>query len=204
MCGPFVVMQSSANISADSNEKFSEFTRLKNSALLPYHLGRISTYIMLGSIAAYLSSHILALESMKWFAAILLGLSGLLFVSYAISKNKKLFLGFNLKLPEILENKVKPFFKNPRGLNGFALGSILGLIPCGMIIGAIFAVSSTGNVSTAFLAMALFGLGTIPGLFSVSLGSNFLLSKFKFKKAQSVAMFVSGMFLLSTAIGIFY
>ncbi len=208
MCGPFVIMQTNANMAYDSSEKISELARMKNSALLPYHLGRASTYIILASVAAYLSSHILALPQMRWFAAIMLLLSSAIFVSYALSKNKKSIFGFKLQLPRALENKIKPLFKNPRGFNGFILGSVLGLIPCGMIISAIFAVSSTGSVVTAATAMALFSLGTIPGLFSVSYGGNYLISKIKLnqfkEKFQSLVIFVSGIILFDTAIAIIF
>lgn len=205
MCGPFVVMQTNANMCHDQNENFTEFTRLKNSALLPYHMGRITTYMILSMVASYMSAHIMSFESMKWFSAILLGISGMLFITYAISNSKITLPGINkLKIPAYVEDKAKPLFQNPRGIRGYGLGMILGLIPCGMMIAAILAVSSTGNVATAATAMMLFGLGTIPGLFSVSYGSNFLLSKLKLKEVQSFVIFISGAILVTTAYGILF
>lgn len=208
MCGPFVVMQANANMASDTNKNISEFSRLRSSALLPYHLGRSLTYVILASIAAYLSSHILVHPEMKWFAAIMLLVSGIIFINYAFSRNKKGFLGLKFVIPKLLENKIKPLFKTPKGLNGFALGAVLGLIPCGMIISAIFAVSATGDVIKAAIAMSLFGLGTIPGLFTVSYGSNIFLSRLKSKKFkegfQNFIVFIGGAILIETAIKIIF
>jgi len=145
MCGPFVVMQTSANMASDSKNNISELTRLKNSSLLPYHLGRILTYTVNGGVAAYFSSHILAFDGMRWFAALMLGFSGFMFISYALTKNKRSILGFNLTLPKILENKAK-----------------------------------------------------------LSYGSNFVLSKFKFNNFQKLAVFFSGLVLLTVAYRILF
>lgn len=203
MCGPFVVMQASSNMASDNSTKFGEFTRLKNSALLPYHLGRITTYTILAVIAAYLSAHILAFDGMKWFSGIMLAISGFIFLTYSVSGSKKIF-GFNLTIPEAIQKKASSFFQNPKGFNGYVLGFILGLIPCGMIISAIFAVSSTGNVLTAATAMLFFGLGTVPGLFSISYGSNFLFSKVNFKIFNKLAIFISGLVLVTTSVEILF
>jgi hypothetical protein len=202
MCGPFVVMQSSANMSVDQSEKFSEFTRLKNSALLPYHLGRITTYTILAAIAGYMSAQILAYDNMRWLSSMILAISGIIFISYVFWGSKIKSNILKSSISRLVEKYAKPFFSNPRGLNGYFLGVILGFIPCGMIYAAIMAVATTGSVLNSSIAMILFGLGTIPGLFSVSYGSKLLLNKFKIKNFQRVAIFVSGIVLLSTAYGI--
>lgn len=204
MCGPFVTMQASANVQADQGKDFTELTRLKNSALLPYHLGRITTYTALAAITAYLSSHIMASIDMQWLVAFMLATSGVIFITYAIGASLPSLFKVKLKIPSFVERKAKPFFKNPRGLNGYILGLILGLLPCGMVFAAILAASSQGSVAVAIPAMMLFGIGTIPALFSISYGSSFLLSRFKLKNFQKFAIFISGIILITTAYNILY
>lgn len=221
MCGPFVVMQTSENMIADCYSPVNEFTRLKKASLLPYHLGRITTYIILGSVAAYLSAHILAFDNMRWLSTLLLAISGITFITYALASVigvksfnplKSLPFSSNIGVPSFIEDKAKPFFINPRGLNGYVLGFILGFIPCGMIVSVIFSVSALGNVIMAVFAMALFGVGTIFGLIAVAYGSDFFLSnyfltakkKLLFKIVKSSAIFISGLILLITSYNIIY
>lgn len=199
MCGPFVVMQASSNMANDNSSKISEFTRLRNSALLPYHIGRIITYTMIAAIATIMSSQIMAISEMKLITFLMLLSSGIMFLIYALTGNK-----INFKIPSELENIVRPLFKNPRGFNGLVLGLLLGFIPCGMMFAAILAVSSFGDLGKSIPAILLFGLGTIPGLFSVSFGTNVILSKYNIKNFQKIAVFVGGIILITTAYNIYF
>jgi uncharacterized protein len=51
MCGPFVLGQLVARLEATPVARLHEFRRLTGAALAPYHLGRITTYGLLGSMA---------------------------------------------------------------------------------------------------------------------------------------------------------
>jgi sulfite exporter TauE/SafE len=54
------------------------------------------------------------------------------------------------------------------GLQGYRLGVVLGLLPCGFLYAALVAAAATGSALAGALAMASFALGTVPGL--VALG----------------------------------
>jgi sulfite exporter TauE/SafE len=69
-----------------------------------------------------------------------------------------------------LSNLISDLFKDPKGLNGYLLGVMLGFIPCGLLYGA-FALSAT--IKSPFLAafaMMIFGFATIPSLFASAIG----------------------------------
>ena len=52
-----------------------------------------------------------------------------------------------------------------------ALGALNGLLPCGMVYGALSISVSAGNALGGGLAMLLFGLGTVPALLVLGLGA---------------------------------
>ena len=51
MCGPFVLAQVGTRLAAMPLQRATLLTRLSGMALLPYHLGRATTYTALGAVA---------------------------------------------------------------------------------------------------------------------------------------------------------
>ncbi|MCW8916189.1 MAG: sulfite exporter TauE/SafE family protein, partial [Magnetovibrio sp.] len=91
MCGPFVISQVQSRLEIIPVDKMSEFRRLTGGALVPYHLGRATTYMALGGIAALASQQLMKLDTLKWLAAALLALAALFFLGYALQN-----LGLNV------------------------------------------------------------------------------------------------------------
>ncbi len=81
MCGPFVLAQVGARLQNTSLDGFSNFTRLKNLALLPYHLGRITTYSAIGFFSSFIVQNITANKQFKLLSAILLIFAALFFLN---------------------------------------------------------------------------------------------------------------------------
>ena len=79
MCGPFVMAQIGK---MDNTAPASEWQRLKNASLLPYHLGRISTYSLLGGIAAVIGSEVST--SLAPFSGSLLFITASFLILYSI------------------------------------------------------------------------------------------------------------------------
>ena len=57
---------------------------------------------------------------------------------------------------------------------GYPLGLILGFLPCGLIYAALAASAGTGSAFSGAIAMAAFGLGTVPGLVAVGFAGGFV------------------------------
>lgn len=153
----------------------------------------MTTYAFLGIIASILSRQIVGSPVERWVAAILLTLAGIVFIATATPYFKsilKIFRGSLMaKLAGKMSNYSKPLLSNPTGLRGYALGVMLGFIPCGLIFAALMVVATTADPFTAALGMILFTLGTFPSLFAVAIGSNFLFRKWP-EEARTVASFV--------------
>ena len=160
MCGPFVLGQVANRLDHGGAGDISEFGRLQAAALLPYHFGRITTYVSLGAVAAGLSQAVVALTGFNEFLAVMLAIGALLMLAAALGH-----LGIGgVGAPQGLLRFIRPLFANPSGWRGYALGLILGLLPCGMVYGALTLASATGDAVYGALAMAAFGLGTAPML----------------------------------------
>ena len=185
MRGPFVIAQAAARGDGDENDsqgtccktKGFLLKRLADGALLPYHLGRITTYTGLAVIVSGLSNVAFMYSPYKTvMAATLLAIAGLMFMASAIPTLahytpwlKKFQFSF---LSQGLARIARPFFIDPTGWRGYALGLMLGFLPCGLVMAALMAVAAAGSVTGAALAMAAFGLGTVPALFFIGWGSH--------------------------------
>lgn len=206
MCGPIALSQMSMRLMHLPKEKMYERYKISCALSLPYYLGKAFTYVILMLIAMVFSKSIKGLPYIKLGAFLLLIIVALLFIKAGFTKTFQLF-GFDLpykaNLNNLVINKVSKLNLSPYGLQGFLMGLVLGLIPCGIVYASIVTIiSSTNNYFIAILAMFMFGIATIPGLFLVSyLGEHILKTKkFLFSLLYSLMMFANGYLLISYAI----
>lgn len=188
MCGPLVMMQTCRRMERMPIQNTTELTRLQGAALLPYHLGRIVTYMLLGFIAGGVSAWIT--QELRMAFAVLMMAAGLGFMLSLVPVSvypRKWRIGDKIAT-QFLENlrvfKVKHFFENPIGKNGFFLGLFLGFLPCGLIYATLVAAAATGDPLKGAGLMFFFGIATIPALFVVALVGQ--LSVQRFKKMMSL------------------
>ena len=85
--------------------------------------------------------------------------------------------------------------------NRFVTGLVLGLMPCGMVIAAMMAAATANTYAMAGMAMAAFGVGTIPALVVTALGGQKLQQKFpsKIPAIRAGLMIWSGVWLFAVA-----
>jgi hypothetical protein len=171
MCGPFVLAQAAGRLASVPAERFSRLTRLTGALLLPYHLGRASTYAVLGGAGAALAGGIAELPAMGWVRTALLMLAAVLMLGAALEKSGVALprLGAG-RMGRLAARLAQPLLVRPLGAaRGFLLGTALGLLPCGFLYGALAAAISAGDPLVGAAAMAAFALGTAPSLFAVAL-----------------------------------
>jgi len=173
MCGPFVLSQVAGRLEGTPVSKMSEWHRLAGAAVLPYHLGRATTYGLLGGVGALAAGSLIDQAGLHWLSAGLLAFAALFMLSMAIPGLKRLLSG-NTSGPEGWWSRgvgrlAKPLFAKPTGWRGYLLGLLLGFIPCGLLYGALAAASATGSVVAGVFGMLAFAAGTIPALLAVGL-----------------------------------
>lgn len=175
MCGPFVLSQTMARLEAVPAGELREFHRLTGAALIPYHLGRATTYVILGTLAAVFAGQVISLGGLRWLPPVLLAVAALFFVAYALQR-------LPIRLPGRGEGEgwwtrrvdplVRPLFARPVGWRGYLLGVALGFIPCGLLWGAIAAAAASGDALAGAFAMLAFTAGTVPALIVVGLAGH--------------------------------
>jgi sulfite exporter TauE/SafE len=172
MCGPFVLGQVAAD--AGRASVYGEWRRLAGAALAPYHLGRITTYTALGALAGGVTALFAATTSFAWIAALSLvvGAALLLLQAFGLATSGGSSLG------PALARIATPLSASHRPLARYALGVVLGFLPCGLIYGALGVAAGTGSVWRGALAMASFAAGTVPALVAVGWTGHFFRRRF--------------------------
>ena len=134
-----------------------------NSALLgilQYNFGRILTYSIMGLVAGFIGFNLLSFRFLQWFSI----LAGIVLILYAWKhKFRRINLGPNLT--RIHSFTSRTFGRTMKSSSKFKLvyiGLLNGLLPCGLVYLALINAAVPGNVFLGAMAMALFGLGTIP------------------------------------------
>lgn len=181
-----------------------------------YHVGRLISYMLLGVLAASIGASLLApLMTNNAMPRILLGLAlvfaALLMLGLPVLKNiEKLGLGLWQKLAPARQ-KLFPLTTLPKALGA---GLLWGLLPCGLVYGALLMAVSMGtmgghqadtqaNVVSGAMFMLAFGLGTTPMLVATQAVVGVLqsaITKFSLRRASGVLMLVSGLFVAVPAI----
>ncbi len=194
MCGPFVMAQN------------KDVKKLTGALLLPYHLGRITTYCLMAlALATVLNMAFLFLPIRSFVIVPVLMLAGTIFLVAAFPSLARLFpwVGrLNIGVPYKYISQGFENLSRKKGMaNQYLMGMLLGLMPCGMIVSVLLAALSAPTLVGTVLAVMSFGLGTMPALISVSLGGQVLQRKYPiaFKRVQQGAMLWSGIWLFAIA-----
>ncbi len=220
MCGPFVLTQVGNRLNKIDINQTTNFKKLSNLALLPYHFGRITTYCFIGFISSFLSINLRNIIAFKGLAGFILIIAALIIFNSTIAKIKLPFkipprtmnkdLQINFLFFHLLEKKVKnllnSLFLNPTGFKNYFLGILLGFIPCGLLYGAIATAVSLDNKITATLAMFAFGVGTIPSLFITACGGYWFFNGLKnhLKLFTKIILLINVITLLIMAFGLIF
>lgn len=151
-CGVFVVATSSLN--AHRTDPF--LSRLTGAPLLPFHLGRMTTYLVIALLLA-ISFGATTLADAAYFQPFILALAGMLFLAGALNIKA-------VTLPQPLQpvaDKLVPLVRP----GSFGHGMTMGMMPCPMSLAAIIAAASAPSLASSFWSILAFGVGT-----SLSLG----------------------------------
>jgi len=165
MCGPFVLSQVAGRLEAIPLERMTEMRRLAGAALVPYHLGRATTYAALGAAAASFAGILGGAPGFRRLAAGLLMLAALALLALAIPGLKPAAAGRGESFWSARIGRLaRPLFASPFGLRGWLLGVALGFIPCGLLYAALAAAASGGTAVAGAAGMLAFTAGTVPML----------------------------------------
>lgn len=199
MCSPFVLAQV-------DGVKGVGIKRIPGLALLPYHFGRMTTYVTLAVLVATALNLAFVFSDLKaLIAAPMLVLAAVIFLVSAFPGLSALFpwvVNLQMAVPyKFIERFASKLMNNPGVLKRYGLGVLLGFMPCGLVISALLASSTAPTVAQTAMAMVAFTVGTMPALMLVAFGGYTL--KRKYPKASTRltqgAMVMSSLWLFALA-----
>jgi sulfite exporter TauE/SafE len=172
MCGPLLTAFSVSQRSAGAAPGW----RLA-PALGVYHLGRITSYGilgvlfgLLGTVAGAVSSARLVQAGISLAVGLLmiplgLGLMGLLPTQRWIESSP---------LAGFVVGRMRSLLATRRPFGRYGLGVANGFLPCGPVVVTALAASTSGGPWRGGLAMLIYGIGTIPALVALGMGTGLL------------------------------
>ncbi len=174
MCGVFVLGQVSERMARLPSGRLCERQRISSGLLLPYHLGRLTTYAGLGALAA---SSAAIFGHLSWFgdlSSVLLTIAALLFLTQALGRYLPT-MGELGRPPRFWGRLIGIFaWRIPRGsfFGGYLLGMALGFLPCGFLYAALTAAAAAARPVMGAMAMFAFGSGTAPVLMVIGVAGH--------------------------------
>ncbi len=151
-----------------------------------WHLGRISTYILLGAVAGAVGRF---LPGPSWLPA---ALAALLLTWFALAL-AGLLPEPRLPLPWLGRAGAKAVSSTSISAQ-LAFGLVNGLLPCGLVYSALGIPIALATPWAGALAMGFFGLGTIPALTVVARGlRGVMLSSIARRRLLALLILLSGL-----------
>ena len=162
MCGGIVLAYSTIKIEPKSS-KISQ-----SGAHLLYSLGRVFTYSILGAIFGALGGVVTFSNTANGTLLIVAGVAMVLAGLSLMGKIKFLTLiEHSFSSSSTYKNAFKNILNSKSNFSFFLLGMLNGLLPCGFVYFFAITAASTASPIYGALVMAIFGLSTIPAMFSL-------------------------------------
>lgn len=159
MCSPFVLAQ------VDAVSPSRSFQKL----LLPYHLGRITTYVLLGAVAGYAFHFLVGFAMFTLISKLMLATAATFFLFALLYKLPLALPRWRLAPANCSAKYLHRLGYLETSWQRYGLGVLLGFIPCGLIFAALMAVASSGSPLIGAVGMFAFGIATTPSLLMVGL-----------------------------------
>ena len=185
MCGPIALALPVGHFSSGA----------KVAAILLYNLGRVITYAVFGVLFGLIGQGF-ALAGFQQIMSVVIGSILLIVVLFPYSWSQKMGIAKWNGLVNKVKMKLGLLFKQCSFSALFSIGLLNGLLPCGLVYMAIAGSVAVADAAKGSLFMALFGLGTIPAMFTVTIVKDFISLNVRNKIQKAVPVFVGVMALL--------
>ena len=161
-------------------------------AVTLYQFGRVITYSSLGLIFGLAGRGVYVAGFQQWFSIGLGILILFLMVQYWIFR-KTVKPTFVNRFYMAVQNVMKRALKTHGTVPFLFFGIANGLLPCGMVYIALAGALVTTEVQHSILFMAMFGAGTMPAMFAVSLFRQLFSLQLRNSFRKLVPVFISVM-----------
>lgn len=187
MCGPIAL-----SLPGRSNSRVHMLFR----ALL-YNSGRIVTYAFIGFLFGVLGMG----ATIAGYQNILSIILGVLIIVFSLFTKIPAPTGLKALYNRFTKNitfLISSIFRENTRFGPFLIGLLNGLLPCGLVVTALAAALITSTALHSSLYMALFGLGTLPIMFLMSIAPGFISPQIRSKLRPFSTYFaiIIGIFLI--------
>lgn len=168
MCGPIVL-------------SYSLSGRGTPASHLLYNAGRLCTYMLLGAAAGAAGNAVGLLGRLAGYERTAALLAGALMIIAGVLMSGLLPKSGLVRIEKIgvtglFRKSLGRLFASQRASSRFALGLVMGFLPCGLLYAAVLQAVASGSAVGGALSMAAFAAGTSVsllalGLFSTTIGS---------------------------------
>ena len=162
MCGGIVIAYSSTKV----QQKWNKLEQ--SSAHFLYSLGRVVTYSILGAVFGSIGAVITFSNTANGTLLLVAGVVMILAGFSLLGKLKFLTLiEHSVSKSSWYQNSFKALLSGDTLASFFLLGMLNGLLPCGFVYFFAITAASTANPLYGAFVMAIFGISTIPAMFSL-------------------------------------
>jgi sulfite exporter TauE/SafE len=161
MCGGFVAMYSLKKPAAAPSLPHHIF----------YNLGRITTYSLIGGTLGYIGSFAASLGRHRGIPGAVLLFSGVVMVLMGfnlagILGKRGLFDDTGITERTFFRTALHQILALDSAWGTLLLGILLGFLPCGLLYPLFINAAASGGFVNGMVIMLVFGLGTVPAMFS--------------------------------------
>jgi sulfite exporter TauE/SafE len=194
MCGPYVAMCSAQFVPRGATGAARLFLRIL------FNLGRIATYGVIGLIVGafgQIAQAVAAHLGVAGIVAILAGTAALIFGLSMIGWLRdpaRAVAGPGLgRLLTAGRTRLK---QAPPAVAPLLLGSLQGCLPCALVYAAASRAAVAGSAGMGALTMVVFGLGTVPAIFALTVVPQTVLGRVKAQRLAGVLLTLLGVLLI--------
>jgi len=199
MCGPLVA---AVGLAAGPGPSARGAARLH----LLYNAGRITTYVAIGLALGALGTVVNVAGRAAGLQQVVAVLAGAALIALGLGASGLLPWARRLegKLSGRLVGAARSLLAGRGALRTFALGLVLGLLPCGLSWTAFVGAAATGTPAGGALFAVAFGLGTAPALLLVGSATALLSARLRGRlhRAGGVAVALVGLLFLLRGLGV--
>jgi len=162
MCGGIVIAYSAKKIDNNWSKSYQSISHLL------YSFGRVTTYTLFGALFGFIGS-VISFSNMA--NGILLIVAGVVMVITGLSLSGKVrfltIIEHSIQGSKWYKNNFQQLLNSEYLSSFYLLGLLNGLLPCGFVYFFAVTAASTANALDGAIVMLIFGLSTIPAMFSL-------------------------------------
>lgn len=183
MCHPFVLYISGRFVGEQKG-----YVSLFKPHLM-YNFGRLVTYSVMGMAIGFIGDMANFAGNMMGVQKVAAIVAGVFLILYGFLA----FTGYNLintLEQKFAAEKVMGIIKKFQPNSAFTSGLILGLLPCGLVYGALIACASLAHPIKGAVSMLIFGVGTMFAMMAASVFGNFIMKRRGFFNTVSLIVLI--------------